>query len=253
MRIRQRLGILRSYLMYYAKPFGQKRLRHFYAIFVKEGDLCFDIGAHLGNRSKVFRKLGARVIAVEPQPACIRFLEKKFANDEDFVLEKIAIGEKQGSMALHISLLTPTVSTLTDEDWRSFVDENSKQSIKWDQKLEVEVRTLDDLIQKYGVPDFCKLDIENFELDALKGLSHPIKALSFEFFRDRVRTTVDCVHQIEQLGDYSFNISEGESQLMYFSNWVPAVELIGRLEAKHVFKTASGDVYAKLNTPLPHK
>ena len=51
---RSRLGILRSRIMYYGKPFNRRRLRKFYSAFVPKGGLCFDIGAHLGNRIAPF-------------------------------------------------------------------------------------------------------------------------------------------------------------------------------------------------------
>jgi len=246
MQFKQRLGIIRSYLMYYGKPFGRRRLRQFYGHFVKKGDLCFDIGAHLGNRSRVFRDLGARVIAVEPQPVCIRFLEKKFASDDGFILEKVAVGESPGQLTLHISTLTPTVTTLTNKDWRDFIDENSTQSIRWDKTTEVSVKTLDDLITQYGIPTFCKIDVEDYELPVLKGLSHPISHLSFEFFTQRTASAIDCIRRIEELGDYTFNISSGESQKMYYPEWMKATALIERLERGDVFGAASGDVYASL-------
>src|SRR5262245_48030625 len=42
----------------------------FYPQWVKPGDLVFDIGANIGNRTRVFASMGARVIAVEPLPQC---------------------------------------------------------------------------------------------------------------------------------------------------------------------------------------
>ena len=39
-----------------------------YARFLRAGDLAFDIGAHVGDRISSFRRLGARVVALEPQP-----------------------------------------------------------------------------------------------------------------------------------------------------------------------------------------
>ena len=78
MNVREQLGILRSRIMYYAKPRNRQRLMRFYAPFVPAGSLCFDIGAHLGNRSDAWLRLGAKVVAIEPQPACIRFLKKHF-------------------------------------------------------------------------------------------------------------------------------------------------------------------------------
>ena len=45
-----------------------------YGQFVRPGDLVFDVGAHVGDRIAAFRRLGARVVAVEPQPALVRTL-----------------------------------------------------------------------------------------------------------------------------------------------------------------------------------
>src|SRR5262245_21821949 len=53
----------------------------FYSQVLKPGELCFDIGANVGNRLKVFRKIGARVVAVEPQPACASVLRAVYGRD----------------------------------------------------------------------------------------------------------------------------------------------------------------------------
>ena len=54
-----------------------------YGHFVRPGDLVFDIGAHVGDRVASFRRLGARVVAVEPQPAMVRALRLLYGRDAD--------------------------------------------------------------------------------------------------------------------------------------------------------------------------
>ncbi len=76
-------GFLKSWLIYYGKPFGAFRLKKFYRAFIKPGMLCFDIGPHLGNRTSVWLQLGARVVAAEPQPVCIQYLQKKFGKNNN--------------------------------------------------------------------------------------------------------------------------------------------------------------------------
>ena len=71
---RDALGLARSLAIYYAVPLRARQLRRFYASFVKEGALAFDIGAHVGSRVRTWRSLGARVVAVEPQPIFARTL-----------------------------------------------------------------------------------------------------------------------------------------------------------------------------------
>ena len=59
----------------------QKKLK-FYSQFIKKGDLVFDVGANLGNRTKIFLKLGARVVAIEPQPFCMSRLKSFYQKNK---------------------------------------------------------------------------------------------------------------------------------------------------------------------------
>ncbi len=56
--------------------------RQFYRAFIAPGALCFDIGAHQGAKTKLFRQLGATVVAVEPLPDCFAVLERAFSDDD---------------------------------------------------------------------------------------------------------------------------------------------------------------------------
>ena len=242
--ISQWLGLLRSRLMYYGKPFNRRRLIRFYHQFIKPNDLCFDLGAHLGNRSDAWLRLGAKVIAVEPQPICIDYLEKHFGSNQDFILVKKAIGDQPGRMELHISEKTPTITTLAGENWQQAIQDDTSFKVSWDRSLEVEVITLDQLIATYGMPAFCKIDIENFELQALHGLSQPIPALSFEFFTPTLDRAIECIHQLEKLSSYQYNWSFGESQKLVRKHWINGEEMIAIYSSHH----RSGDIYARRRT-----
>ena len=54
-----------------------------YGSFVRRGDLVFDVGAHVGDRVASFRRLGARVVAVEPQPALVKVLKLFYGRSAD--------------------------------------------------------------------------------------------------------------------------------------------------------------------------
>jgi len=41
-------------------------------------DLCIDIGANYGNRTKVFINLSYKIVAIEPQPQPANYLRKSF-------------------------------------------------------------------------------------------------------------------------------------------------------------------------------
>jgi hypothetical protein len=106
-------GLLRSIVMYYGIPFRNRALARFYARFVRPGELCFDIGAHVGNRLWAFSKMGARVVALEPQPDCMRLLRRWYGHHADIELIEQAVGSAPGTRTLFLSERTPTVSTIS--------------------------------------------------------------------------------------------------------------------------------------------
>jgi len=243
--LRQQLGLLRSIAMYYWKPFNKKRLMDFYTPFVQENALCFDIGAHLGNRTNAWEALGAKVVAVEPQPQCMQFLQKKFGHSKNVVLLQQAVGAKKGKATFHVSELTPTISTMATVDWRQAMADNTSFKVSWDQQLEVEVVTLDQLIDTYGMPSFCKIDVEDFEMEVLKGLSTPLPILSFEYYTPTLFRVFECLDLLDDLGKYEYNWSFGESQVFNSESWLSTSEMRAIFDT-YTIDNRSGDVYAKL-------
>lgn len=243
--IKKKLGVLRSIATYYWKPFNKKRLITFYKDYVKAGDLCFDIGAHLGNRTNAWSAIGAKVIAVDPQPQCLAYLNKKFGTNKQITILPKAVGEKPGFADLHISQLTPTISTLAGKEWQQKMDDATSFKVNWEETIKVEVVTLDQLIAEYGMPDFCKIDVEDFEIQVLRGLTQPLPSLSLEYFVPTLERIYECIERLETLGVYEYNWSYGESQVLNSRKWLSAKEM------KAVFDTykkgdRSGDIYARL-------
>ena len=157
----------------------------------------------------------------------------------------IAVGAKKGILPLQISNLHPTVSTLANTDWQQTVSAIAKNKIVWDETIDISVTTLDLLIGEYGLPHFCKIDVEGFEAEVLSGLTQAIPVISFEFFSFTPQITLDCLEHIDRLGDYEFNWSVGESQKMFINKWASADEILESIQgfSKEKF---SGDIYAKL-------
>jgi len=244
--LKTRLGLLRSQVIYFWKPFTRRKLRRFYRQFLRPGALSFDIGAHLGSRSRAFLDLGARVIAVEPQPRCAAYLRKRWGGERRFTLIPKAVGARTGRAILHINRLNPTISTLSPSAWRTGMAAAAERPERWEEQVEVEVTTLDRLIEDYGRPDFCKLDVEGFEVQALAGLSHPLPALSFEFISFEKAGAQACLRRLSALGEYRFNWSLRERLCLESPTWVDASgveQMFNRLKAAIV----SGDIYARLD------
>ena len=231
--------------MYYWKPFNKRRLKRFYSQFVGEGDLCFDIGAHVGNRTDAFRALGATVIAVEPQPICVDYLRKRFRQDDQVTIVSKAISDNAGQIDLHISHTTPTITTASDESWRDHINDNAWYEVQWEEIQTVDAITFDDLIDAFGVPAFCKIDVENYESRVLAGLSTPIPCLSFEYYPPHLQDTLGCFDLLEKLGQYEFNWSFGESQVLRSEKWLN-VEQMREIVSNYTQHSEYGDVYARL-------
>lgn len=234
-------GLLRSLLMYYGVPRRYGRMRRFYRSFIQPGDICFDVGAHVGNRIRVFLALGARVVALEPQPTIMAWLQRLYGRHPRVTLVEAAIGAQAGTAVLRISQRTPTVSTLSP-DWIAAVQQDpSFAQVRWETAVTVPVLTLDALITQYGLPAFCKLDIEGYEAEALRGLNQPLPALSFEHIPAAAHLTAACVLRLAELGAYQFNYAPGESHRLLWPAWQGAAALPVALAQ---LPAGSGDVYA---------
>src|SRR5437763_4611270 len=89
-------GVARSLRVYYGNSARRAVMGRFYAQFVQPGDMVFDVGAHVGDRVAAFRRLGARVVAVEPQPALGRGVKFVYGRDGAGGIERVAVGRDAG-------------------------------------------------------------------------------------------------------------------------------------------------------------
>ncbi|MCB9431162.1 MAG: FkbM family methyltransferase [Ardenticatenaceae bacterium] len=241
-RFANTLGIARSLLMYYGTPWRTRRLLRFYGQFIQPGDLCFDIGAHVGNRMRLWHRLGGRIVGVEPQPQLMRLLLYSYGRFSNITLIEQAIGAEPGEATLYVSERTPTVTSLS-ERWITAVSQDPTFAhVQWNQQITVPVTTLDALIAEFGLPAFCKIDVEGYELEVLRGLSQPLPALSFEYVAATMPLALACVDRLTELGNYEFNWSEGEQHRWQTAVWLPPADLKQRLQA---VQRGSGDIYAR--------
>ena len=238
-------GIVRSLRIYYGNRRHGPALDRLYRQFIRPGDLAFDIGAHVGDRVAAFRRLQARVVAVEPQPALVKTLRLFYGRDPEVTIEDVAVGRQPGSVELSLNIDNPTVSTASADFIAAAAKAPGWHGQAWPKRLRVPVTTLDALIARHGTPSFIKIDVEGFEAEVLAGLGQPVGALSFEFTliqRDIARA---CVERCVELGYAQFNAALGESQALVHGDWIGA-DAMNRWLAELPPEANSGDIYARL-------
>jgi FkbM family methyltransferase len=236
-------GIVRSLRIYYGNRQHGPAMDRLYREFVRPGDLVFDIGAHVGDRVAAFRRLQARVIAVEPQPALVKTLRLLYACDRNVTIEAAAIGREAGVVELNVNIDNPTVSTASTDFIAAAADAPGWHGQTWSKRLSVPLTTVDRLIARHGSPVFIKIDVEGFEAEALAGISQPVPALSFEFTLIQRDVARACLQRCRALGYSRFNAILGESKKFEHNDWID-IDAITRWLDELPPDANSGDIYA---------
>jgi FkbM family methyltransferase len=240
-------GFGRSLLIYHGQPWRISAMRRHYAALIAPGDLVLDIGAHVGNQTRVLAGLGAQVVAIEPQPQLARWLRWLFRGNRRVVVVETALGARPGKASLYPSPRTPTVATLSSDWIASVGGATSFARVRWGAPIEVPVTTLDALIEQHGLPRFCKIDVEGFEAEILRGLSQPIPLLSFEYVPAAIDIACEAAGLLAELGPYRFNATLGERRAFRWPQWQEPAATLAWLRARRPDE-GSGDVYARLES-----
>lgn len=184
---------------------SKKEEEEFINYFLKEGDVIIDCGAHLGTLSIVAsKKVGQKgtVIALEPHPRTFSYLAR---NSKDNRCENItcinkAISDKEGK------------AFMTD----SYVSDMNH--IGDDGNIVVLTTTLDAIARDLEKIDLIKLDVEGYELQALKGGEETLKktrAIYFESaggsFARYGYSLKDMMKYLKEKGFDCFFVREGNA------------------------------------------
>lgn len=176
---------------------GKKRETEFYGQFVQQGSLCFDIGCNLGQKAEIYLNCGATVVAVEPNPLCEPTIRFEHGNNSQFLLVQKAVGKKVSEQTLNFVGTSSTASMRADWPWLRSGDTGKVNSVQ------VEVTTLDAMIEEFGRPDYCKIDVEGYEEEVLAGLSSMLPLLSFEYHVEEMDKTLKCLNHLNDIGPFS--------------------------------------------------
>ncbi|MDA9604240.1 FkbM family methyltransferase [Candidatus Pelagibacter sp.] len=221
--------------------FFHKRIKyHDIKKFLNPGDLFFDVGAHLGNKSKELIKNKINVVMIEPQPECLEKLRKLYSDNPLVKIVPKGLGKSKQKLELNINSEMPVISTFA-KHWKS----GRFSDFTWDKKVIVDITTLDDLIEEYGNPKFIKIDVEGFEHEVLLGLTKKSGIISFEFASEFIENAFESIDYLVSLGYSDFNYSLGERRKFY-TNWANA-NIIKENIKKNIIEDSLlwGDFYCK--------
>jgi FkbM family methyltransferase len=242
--VSRRPGLRRSFDVYYRDHARAIRMDRLNAAFVQSGDLVFDIGAHVGDRTGSFLRRGAKVVSLEPQPRPFRALRLLYGRCPRAHLVPMAAGATVGEVALLINRANPTVATLARDFVEAARGAPGWEGEVWDDRMTVPVTTLNALISAHGRPAFVKIDVEGHEAEVLAGLSTALPRLSFEITTIQRTVALACIEKLDTLGRYEFNLSLGEEHALRFGRWLSS-EAIRRHVMALPQAANSGDIFAR--------
>jgi len=193
------------------KKLFKRRIRyHDVKKFLNTNDLFFDVGAHLGDKSKELIKNKINVVMIEPQPECLKELKKLYSENPFVTIIPMGLGRSKQKLEMSVNSKQPVISTFA-KHWKTGRFSDSV----WDKKITVDITTLDELIKKFGDPKFIKIDVEGFEHEVLLGLTKKSGIISFEFASEFIENAYKSIDYLISLGYSEFNYSLGERRKFY--------------------------------------
>jgi FkbM family methyltransferase len=192
----------------------------------RRNDLIFDIGANHGLKAEIFLKLGARVIAVDPDVSNQKTLTERFLalrlRKKRIVIVAKAVSARNGHETFWVSEPGFEINTLSAK-WAETLEKDPARfgrTFEFREERQVETITLEQMISTYGRPFYIKIDVEGYELNVLKGLQTAVPYLSFEVNLPDFRSEGEqCIARLREIAaDGVFNCAVGDR--LMFSDWM---------------------------------
>jgi len=140
--------------------------------------LLLDVGANVGQYALRTRNAGyeGRIVSFEPMSAAFAELSARAAADPAWSCRRLALGSSAGESEIHVSRNSYSSSLLEMEDRHLRTAPESA----YVGTETISVRTLDEIWDEMVTSSdrpFLKLDIQGFELEALRGAERSLPAL----------------------------------------------------------------------------
>jgi FkbM family methyltransferase len=206
-----------------------------YRSLLKPNVLCFDVGANIGEKSEALLQAGARVVAFEPNLLVIPELRSRCNHHKNWTLVETALGKDAGIATLYARESSGQSSLMQEWEGKTIAT------------YHVPVVTLDSAIKCFGLPAYCKIDVEGWELEVLRGLTNPIPLVSFEFHLNTldIRKTISCLEWMNQFGPSHINITRTELSAFHFKEWFSLEQFLEWFPGDLKRTMAYGEIFVK--------
>jgi FkbM family methyltransferase len=148
-------------------------------IFLLQFKTIVDIGANRGQFSLAARQYSpsARIFSFEPLKIPASIFRKIFLNDDLTTIYEVAIGPQESILTIHISARDDSSSLLPI----SAAQINCFPGTEEVDVSEIRVSTLDSFLGEQDLipPALLKIDVQGFEMEALKGCESVIDKFDF--------------------------------------------------------------------------
>jgi FkbM family methyltransferase len=211
----------------------------------RKGNLIFDIGANQGYKTDIFLRLGASVVAVDPDEESQESLRQRFLKYR-LTPKRVDIEGKAVSDAISIKTMwidaPGSAKNTLNPKWVETLRTDPKrfgQRLEFAGVKQVETVTLEKLMATHGIPFFIKIDVEGHEPSVLRGLNRPVPYLSVEVnlpeFKLEGLQCIKILHEIAADGQFNYAV-DCERGLMLESWMRPRefAQVIERCEAPSI-------------------
>ena len=162
--------------------------------------LLFDIGANRGDATIAGFQLGFdKIIAVEPAPKMFFMLHNNFRDDERVIPLKFAVSNSNNERVEFYECVEDGLSTI-EKSW--LTGDGALYKGKEFRTIKATTITIDRLVEKYGLPDLVKIDVEGAETQVFDGMTCKPKKLAFEWSLFTLDQHIDQLKRLRDINGY---------------------------------------------------